>query len=283
MTPHAAFAHNTGMKRLTLPVWFGVIGALAMCVTSLAHDFWVEPSSSRVEVGTPVTAHLRVGMACPGEATLRKQARIERFELVGPGGETVMAGEDGVEPAGRATPTAPGLHAIVYRGKPVEIELAAHEFEAYLREEGLEKIIRARAERSDTSRPGHEVYSRCAKALVAVGEVPADAADKAWGLRYEIVAEGNPLNTDITKEGGGTVVVRVLLDGKPLAGAQVRAMHCGGGTPKRLVKTDRDGKATIAIDAPGRWVLASTEMFEANMHTGADWESLWASLVFEVK
>lgn len=91
------------------------------------------------------------------------------------------------------------------------------------------------------------------------------------------------MNTDITKEGGGSVIVRVLLDGKPLAGAQVRAMHCGGGTPKRLVKTDNEGKATILIDAPGRWVLASTTMFEANMNTGADWESLWASLVFDVK
>jgi uncharacterized GH25 family protein len=263
-----------------------VLATIAIGVTSsftLAHDFWIEPSASRIAVGVPVSASLKVGVACPGDIVRRKAERIERFELVGPSGAIALTGEEGVDPAGAATPTKPGLHAVVYRSKRVSIELAAAEFEAYLKEEGLEKVSRLRAERGESDKPGREVYSRCAKALVAVGETPADASDNATGLRYEIVATGNPLNLDITREGGATLTVQTLFEGKPLAGAKVKAIHCGGGTPVSTAITDENGRATLPIGTPGRWVIASTEMIEAPKDSGAQWESLWASLVFEVK
>lgn len=260
-------------------------GLLLAALSSLtfAHDFWVEPSAARVAVGAEVTASLKVGMSCPGDPVKRKSERIERFELVGPSASLALRGDDGADPAGRATPSEAGLHRIVYRGKRVSIELGAKEFEAYLKEEGLEKISALRADRGETDKPGREVYSRCAKALVCVGDVPRDASDAALGMRYEIVAAGNPMDLDITRSGGASVKVRVLFEGTPRAGALVKMMHCGTGTPPVSARTDEKGEAELPVTAPGRWVVASTEMIEAAKDSGADWESLWASLTFEVR
>lgn len=255
----------------------------ALSSLTSAHDFWVEPSASRVAAGTEVTASLKVGMACPGDPVKRKSERVERFELVGPMGALALQGEEGADPAGRATPGEPGLHRVVYRGKRVSIELGAKEFEAYLKEEGLEKISALRAQRGETDKPGREVYSRCAKALVCVGEVPKDATDSAVGMRYEIVGVGNPTELDITRAGGASVRVRVLFEGVPRVNALVKIMHCGTGTPMVTARTDEKGEAELPVTAPGRWVVASTEMIEAPKDSGAEWESLWASLTFEVR
>lgn len=259
-----------------------VLSVWAFVSTAEAHDFWVEPSASRVAVNEAVKASLKAGMACPGDAVKRKNERVERFELIGPSATLALKGEEGADPAGVATPASSGLHRIVYRGKRVSIELAAKDFESYLKEEGLEKISTLRAERGESDKPGREVYSRCAKALVAVGEVRAGESDQPAGLPYEIVAIGNPMALDVTQAGGATAKVRVLFEGKPRANALVKIMHCGGGTPMVTTRTDDKGEATLPVTAAGRWVIASTEMIEAPKDSGADWESLWASLTFDV-
>lgn len=276
------------MNRLALRV-----AAFALLASSArAHDFWIEPTPARVAPGEPLAAALRVGMACPGDPVPRKPERIERFELVGPpdGAAPVpVTGESGAEPAGRVTPSHAGLHTLVYRGKPVFIELTAAQFESYLREEGLDSVIELRRARGHSGLPGREVYSRCAKALVAVGAVPEDAGDRSMGLRYELIVESNPLPIAPARAGdeAATLVVRAEFEGKPLTGAQIKAVHCAGtggaeqSPPIRTFRTDADGRAKVTIDAPGRWVLASTEMREAPAGSGADWESVWASLVIE--
>lgn len=270
-------------------VW-ACLAAVCVGAPALGHDFWIEATPARVEPGQEVRAALRVGMACPGEPVTRKPERIERFVMVGPGGaETALTGEAGADPAGAVRTGAAGLHAVVYRGKPVFIELAAAEFESYLREEGLERVIALRKVRGESDKPGKEVYSRCAKALVAVGEMPSDSADRATGLRFELVAQGNPMSARVQEGKPAEVVVTALFEGRPLTGAQVKAMHCAGtegdagAAPIRKFITDEKGRATVTIDRPGRWVLASTEMIEAPAESGAAWESLWASLVFEVE
>lgn len=124
----------------------GVFAAvLAGAASAFAHDFWIEPSAWRPRAGDELAAALRVGDEFPGEPVARDDLRIERFELVGPSGATSFAGERGKDPAGRAKLADAGLHVLGYRSRRRYIELEAEKFEAYLREEGLERVVGERS------------------------------------------------------------------------------------------------------------------------------------------
>jgi hypothetical protein len=225
---------------------------------------------------------------------MRNPMRIEKFIIVGGDGvERPVAGQDGADPAGLARFDAPGLHIVGYRSRHALSELPAEKFESYLREEGLESIIELRNARGQREAPGLELYSRCAKSLIAVGDDAAKGRDRAIGFRLELVTERNPY----ALQPGEDLPVRLLFEGKPLAGALVEASPLEGKLTHLTARTDSHGRAVFKIPAerPGAWLLSSVHMVEApSPHADspqsaephpdprADWESLWASLTFEI-
>ncbi|MGH8131031.1 MAG: hypothetical protein ACRES3_09295, partial [Steroidobacteraceae bacterium] len=48
------------------------------------------------------------------------------------------------------------------------------------------------------------------------------------------------------------------------------------------VRTDVDGRAGFRLRAAGMWRVAAVHMIDAPGNVAADWESLWASLTFEL-
>ncbi|HEX6851430.1 MAG TPA: DUF4198 domain-containing protein [Candidatus Polarisedimenticolaceae bacterium] len=235
-----------------------------------AHDFWIEPSTFRPEPGRRVEFSLRSGENKVGEPVPRREARIDRFELLGQGKAVPIRGAEGRDPAGEATPSAPGPWVAVYRSRPLSITLAPAKFEAYLREEGLEHVIAAREAKGQTRVDGREIYSRCAKALMGTG------ADRVTGLRLELIAEKDPaaLGTD------RALPVRLEFEGKPLSGALVLARREGAGDRPARGRTDAAGRVTFELDGEGPWLLSAVHMVPAPDGVDADWESLWASLTF---
>lgn len=247
--------------------------ALLGCVagSSLwAHDFWIEPSSFRPEPGSRISVRLQVGERLRGEPVPRMPERIERFAVVGPGGEMEVAGMSGADPAGWASPASPGLHWIVYDSNHARVELDGPKFDAYLGEEGLEAVRETRA-----GKPGmvREIYSRCAKSLLAVGE-PGDGFDRVLGLELELVPEKNPY----ALKAGEALPVRLLHRGKPLAGALVVAISRES---RIAVRSDAEGRAELHLDRSGLWLVKAVHMVPAPAGSSADWESLWASLTFD--
>ncbi len=241
---------------------------LLLVLPAFAHEFWLLPSAFRPSPGDQVTVRLLIGDGMPGEAYARNPERISAFFMDDGSSRIDIEGAPGADPAGSFR--APrGPFVIGYRSRPSHVELEAPKFEAYLAAEGLEEISRARAERGDTARPGREVFSRCAKALLG-------GRDHAVGFPLELVAEGDP--SDLPP--GGTLIVRVLSEKKPLKGALVRAFH-----PKEepaRARTDDLGRARFVVKNPGLWLFNAVRMTPAQPGTDADWESLWASLTLEV-
>ena len=76
--------------------------------------------------------------------------------------------------------------------------------------------------------------------------------------------------------------MRLLLDGAALSGALVVARPKADPAADRRARTDAEGRVTLELDRPGPWLVTSVHMLAAPKETGADWESLWASLTFEV-
>jgi uncharacterized GH25 family protein len=249
--------------------------ALFLVPPAAAHEFWIEPATFQPAPGATVAIGLRSGENQVGETVPRREARIERFELVGPGTKLPVRGAEGRDPAGEATPPVAGSWQVVFRSRPLSITLDPAEFEAYLREEGLEHVIAERAAKGQARVDGREIYSRCAKALLSVGGAGA-GFDRVVGLPLELIPERDPaaLGTD------RTFPVRLEFDGKPLAGALVVARAKGAADRPLRARTDAAGRAILELDGPGPWLVTSVHMIPAPEGSDADWESLWASLTF---
>ena len=282
---------------------------LLAAAPALAHDFWIEPDRFRPRAGDVVTVRLKVGERFEGDPVPRSDALIERFALVTEGGETPVVGRDAAEPAGRVRAAAPGPAVLAYRSRTTPLELDARKFETHLAEEGLESIIEARARRGDSAKPGKEIFSRCAKSLLAIGPpAGADAAPPAvgagaaspgprtrtssgatgkgrlplyrrpLGLTLEIVPEADPYDL----KPGARFPVRVLHEGRPLGSVLVVAMNAEDPAKRVSARSDKAGRASLVLERPGFWLVKAVHARPAPKVSDADWESLWASLTFEV-
>jgi uncharacterized GH25 family protein len=259
---------------LGLASWIGLLAAPAL----RAHDFWIEPSAFTPAPGQRVAVRLRVGQELRGDPVPRDPALIRRFVVVGASGESPVPGVPNTEPAGFATFQAQGLYTIAYDGNRAPVELDARKFEDYLAQEGLEKISALRASRGRSAAGVKEVFSRFAKSLIAVGNGSGPGYDRLLGQRLELVPETNPY----ALTGGGELRVRLLYEGKPLAGALIMALHKGRPEAKVSARSDAQGRAKLRLDRPGFWLVKAVHMVAAPRDAGADGESFWASLTFEV-
>jgi hypothetical protein len=250
--------------------------ALLLPLPARAHEFWIEPKTFRPEVGSVLRLGLHLGERFAGEPFPRNPALIDTFVVVGPRGEQPVMGRSGGM-TNFVRIEAFGLHVIGYRSLRSRNELPAEKFESYLREEGLEAIVALRARQGESRKPGREVFSRCAKSLIAAGGEAVGGYDRALGFTLELVPQQNPY----TLGEGERLAVGVLHDGRPLAGAKLVAVNRR--EPEKLLSavSDADGRATFRLASAGVWMITTVHIVRAPRGVDADWESFWASLTFE--
>lgn len=205
--------------------------------------------------------------------------RIVKFVLASGSAETPIGGLPGTDPAGFVRVPSAGFLVIGYRSSRSAITLEPEKFEKYLQDEGLDHVLKARAERKESVKPGSEVYSRCAKSLIAGGGSGDAGFDRVVGLTLELVAESSPLKL----RPGDALRLRLLHDGRPLPGALVKVTVQDDPEGTASARTGRDGRVSFRLPRKGIWLARVVHMVPAPAETGADWESLWASLTFEVR
>jgi len=243
-----------------------------------AHDFWIEPSALRAPVGTTVKFDLKVGSGKEITVLPRNPERFTKFVIAGPVEVVDVTGVDGSKPAGFVRPSAPGLYVVAYASKHSVVELEAAKFESYLKDEGLENAIKRRSERGTSKSLGRERYARCAKSIVTIGDAPHKGFDRSIGLRLELFPEADPRDMAVGKDGS----FRLLFDGKPIEGITVHASPLDHPEIRVAYRTDAEGRVKIALPTGGAWRLNAVHMLELPAGGEQDWESLWASLVFEI-
>lgn len=231
----------------------------------VAHDFWIEPTTFFPALGQTVGAKLRVGQDLVGDPVGRSAELIKEFVAVDSAGRRPLMGREGRDPAGLARIDNGGLTIIGYNSNASHLELPAEKFNAYLKEEGLRVAPVSKS-------PVKDAFHRCAKALIQTG---AGGADRALGFPLEVVAEKNPY----TLGPGGELPVRLIYEGKPLAGALVVAFNKMNPDEKQSVRSDAQGRARFRVDGNGMWLVKAVHIVPA----GSDWRSYWASLTFERK
>jgi uncharacterized GH25 family protein len=246
----------------------------AMSSTAPAHEFWIEPSTFSPAPGARLDIRLCVGDGFEGWALPRNEQRIERFEAIGRSGNLPLLGIDGADPAGVTRLPTPGGYIVAFESKYTLANLPAEQFSAYLKEEGLEPILKLREQRGESERGASDAYTRHAKALIRAGESQEEFVDRAVGLRLELIA-GRELPGDERS-------FQLLHEGKPLANALVIATRLGAAANDLQARTDNGGRVTLSLQAAGTWRVDTVHMIRARSAVPADWESLWASLTFEI-
>lgn len=253
---------------------------LLMASPGSAHEFWIEPSPPVLAPGDELTAELRFGSNLTGEPYPYLPVRFERFDIVEGGVARPVHAAIGDLPALRTSVTAPGLLRIVYRSRPstlLQSDFAT--FAAYARLQGLDGVVERHHARGLPETGFVEAFTRCAKALVAVGN--GAGTDDPVGLPLEIVVEADPYRIAASQP----VSARLLWHGEPLPDSQVSIFHRtpDGAVDVRRPRTDAAGRVAIAA-APGFFMLSAVRMTEPDpdvvVETGAAWHSYWASTSF---
>lgn len=259
------------------PRWALSLLLSAPCLT--AHDFWIEPSAYSAPAGTNVTIRLRVGEHFRGDPVARNPQRIIVFKQFTPKAEAAVRGVPGVDPAGVIRLGEPGLHLIAYHSTSSPIELEAGEFESYLREEGIERIIDERRRGGEREAKGRELFARCAKSLLSAGD-PARGSgfDRVVGFPVELVPEQNPYRL----KSGEQLAVRMLREGRPLPGVLVVGYPHRDPESSVRGRTDDEGRVVLRLDRAGSWLIKAVHMERIDNDERADWQSWWASLTFEL-
>lgn len=256
---------------------------LALPFPATAHEFWMLPEPFILAPGETTQLTMHVGEQFVGDLVPFSTRYVESLRHYAKGRATDLEGH---VPAGMQLPAlrlaieTPGSHMVAFDSNPSQVTLSADKFHAYLREEGLEHIIvqRDRAKQAET--PGRERFRRHVKTLVRVGEVSDDTYAARTGQRLEIVPSSDPL----AARAGDTLLVQLLFDGQPLAGALVKAWHKRGRQTLIVrVSTDAEGKAAFDMPYGGAWMISVVHMLPAADGKDIDWDSHWGNLTFELR
>jgi uncharacterized GH25 family protein len=242
---------------------------------SHAHEFWIEPQEFRAAPGAKVPLRLFVGQYFKGNSLPFLTDSFERFYFADSRGTANIRGVLGDDPAATLTVRAPGRIWIVFRSTYYDLTYdKPGEFDAFLAKEGIDHLVLP-AQRDKL--PVKETYSRCAKSLLVAGSASSGSApDRAFGLPLELVAESDPYAGR-----SAAFNVRLLYRGAALPGALVTAFHKAAPDRRLEARTDASGRARLALDRDGVWLLNAVHLLPASRKSGAQWETLWASLTFE--
>jgi len=259
------------------------IAILAVVVTALpvaAHELWIEPVAPRVAAEGRIEAHLVNGEEFRGTRLSFLPGQFARFELHLGGSAAAVDGRIGDVPALSMPALGTGLHVALYQSRPATLRYeTADKLAAFAAHKDLGDIAAMNAARGLPPAPVTETSRRFSKALIAVGT--GDGTDRRFGLETEIVALDPPLP-------GAPMRLQLFGPDGPRGDAQVELFvraPTGTVTVTRL-RTDAAGIVTLRPRA-GHDYMADAVILRAPAAdmaagTGADWETLWANLVFRL-
>lgn len=263
-------------RKKIIPCFVMLLGSLIFSTAVSAHDFWILPHDAHNMVDDNVLYELRIGPGWPGKRTVRLPGLISTFDTWDAKGKREVSGHDGALVIGHIKSRVAGAMVTALTTNGARLTLPAQEFEDYLQEEGLSKIIQARREAGDSGQPGTELFTRYAKTMTLV-DGSSEGFDRVIGLERELVALNDPLHY----QPGKPFAIRLLASGKALEGIQVKAEL--NTTPPTMLKetTDSRGEVTFVLPKGGEWLFSAVDMVPEEV-SDADWHSMWASLTVPV-
>jgi uncharacterized GH25 family protein len=258
---------------------------LGSALAATAHDMFVQPARFFVEENADVVVRVLNGTFSKSENSIDR-ARLVDVSVVSPSGrervDTAQWSAAGDTSRFTLRTGAAGTYVVGVSTRPTVIALEAKDFNQYLREDGIPDVLAARERTGQLDRSVRERYAKHVKALIQVGTAWSEHFTTELGYPAELV----PLENPYTLQVGGVLRVRTLVDGKLAANQYVLF---GGRTPagariaQRSVRSNAEGIARVPLRARGAWYVKFINMARLEGDAGADYESKWATLTFQVR
>jgi len=173
-----------------------------------------------------------------------------------------------------------GTYVVGISTNPKEISLKAASFNKYLEHDGIPDILEARKSRDELDKDVRERYSKHVRAIFQVGTKLSDDYNRPLNYPVEIIPLQNPYALKI----GQTLGVICLSEGQPLANqfVIVGREKIDGQLETINLRTNALGMTSFKLTGPGKWYVKLIRMVPLS-DSGSDYESLWATLTFEMR
>ena len=257
---------------------------LLVVATLAAHDLFLKPTRFFVMPNSEVVLRVLNGSFTSSENAVSRD-RVVDISVISAGGrehlDTTAWTARGDTSLLTLRTRGEGSYVVGASTRPRVLRLEAKAFNAYLAEDGLPDVLTDRRRRGESNRAARERYSKHVKTLLQVGEARSEGVSAVLGYPAELVPLDNPYALRV----GDTMRVRALVDGVPVPN-QVVLMggkaSSRGTVRERLVRTDADGVARLALSAPGEWYVKFIRMVRV-AEDSVDYESKWATLTFAMR
>lgn len=240
-----------------------------------AHEFWVQPDGFWLAPRSALSVTLQVGDSNSRQLSPIPPQRITRFEAIGPKGNLLDLRGGGVRL------DEPGTYVVALAtDNQAHSHQSAMRFNEYLELEGLTPALEHRRRTHQMHVDGFERYSRAAKSIVLVGDARRRAqvhVTQPLGLKLEIIPQVSPY----AQPRPTRFPVRILYDGRALAGALVKLMNLEQDLASPIESlTDVTGSASFTMPKRGSWLVSVVWTQRLEDAADADYETTFASLTF---
>lgn len=264
--------------------WLAALPAALAAFNASAHEVWIEPLQWQVSPADTVQAQIRNGEYFEGFDLTWNDKQTMRAEAWIDGDMTGIEGRLGDRPALKLDAPDEGLLVLLHQsGYRTLVYDSFEKFTSFLTEKGYSSVLDRHAERRLPETQVKEAYIRFSKSLIAVGD--GVGADALRGMELELVAETNPY----TASPDAPMTVQLFYQGVPLAKNKVTVFERAedGSVTEIFLETDADGRTAFPLTPGNTYLVDSVVLREPSRDLvvetrGAVWESLWASLTFQV-
>lgn len=187
-----------------------------------AHDYWLEFQPLAPAVDDEFALSLWVGEDFVAEAQreMLKARTVSFCHVTGAADEDLLPGaREGATPLVQLRLEQSGGHLFGVERDAKRIELRALKFNRYLKHEGLTQAFAERKRAGERFRRARERYSRYLKAFAQVGDTADGVSMRPLGHPIELLPERDLAGL----RAGDKLPVRLVFEGKPLAGAKIEA------------------------------------------------------------
>ena len=240
-----------------------------------AHDFWLSSDNFNPNINDSVGISVKVGQGFIGESLPRIDEWFVRFEQFKNGQISLINGNVGDDPIGRVAITDEQL-MVIYQSTFDYVDLPFEKFNKYLKKEHFDETIAQRKLNNNQQKSGKEYYARYTKLLLnSIDQKPNPAIYQKTALELDLVPK-NPIWSV------GHNKFALYFQQKPLPNVIISAYSKEHPDVVIQAATDKQGEVELNLPFSQTWNVRAVYMLPARKlrKEKADWESLWASLVF---
>jgi len=255
------------MKKTYIMIYGTVFFFLLSASWARAHLFWLNASQDAPQAGKAVRVKVGFGHKFPQDEQI-KEERLGAVKALGTDGKEFPLKKNSLTQY-EFVPPAPGVYLLSAQVVPGFVTRTPQGMKL-----GTKKGV------PDANLCFH--FDMAAKTILNVGGQKQGFNQSAGGA-LEIL----PLKNPASLKQGGSLPVKIIFQGKPQAGVEIKLTHDSWADSQKPFavqgKTDAQGEIQVKLDKPGKWLIIATHKTPYPNPEECDENMYSATLTFTVR